>query len=200
MLHECAAVRVQRGVGGELLGGYTVREGVALQAHVKVAVPEPCHGLPDGGHRAQHNLRVEVVWQVCYKLRLDRRRRGEHAEVVRELVVGGHDVGLAEGVELGAARPAEDLLHVEHPEVREAALGAVVHLHAWRPCMSHQTRGRGRGAAVRGSSLAPESCRRTAALRHAKAASPGTRSNRGSDVASCVRSLRRTQRIAWCTV
>jgi len=53
-----------------------------------------------------------------------------HLHVVIDLVDGGADDALALDVVLRTARPTEDLLHVEYPDVPELADVAVVDLRA----------------------------------------------------------------------
>ncbi len=75
------------------------------------------------------------------ELALDGQLAGEHAQVVRQLLVASDDDALAAVVKLRAARAAKDLLHVQHPQVCEGALLGVVHLCA---------RGAGWGVSWRG--------------------------------------------------
>ena len=105
-------------------------ERVLLHARVQVGVPSHCAPSFTSAHRAEHELRVQVVRQARHELRLDRRRVRQQREVVRQFLMFGDDDALAARVEPGPARATEDLLNVQDAEVPEPALGRVVQLRA----------------------------------------------------------------------
>ena len=128
---QLGSVFSELGVEPHIFPAQRVREGVLAHARVQVAVPQPPRALLNVRDRPEHELGVQVVRQVLHELRLDRRGRGQHAQVVRQLFVFGNDHTLAARVEPRPTRAAEDLLHVQNAKIAEPAPLRVVQRRAF---------------------------------------------------------------------
>lgn len=123
---ELLAVLGQGRVPVQRVPGEPVGQGVAQHADVEVGVAQPHAGLPHVGHRAQHQLGVQVVDQLPGEGALDRGLVLHQRQVAAQLVVGRDDERLPPRVELRPARAAEDLHHVEDADLHEGPLLRVV--------------------------------------------------------------------------